>query len=298
MGMSSSGSFLYSGNRSVAVPVYLLEIPCGPLTGSRSYPCDGDGWGKNVTFQCPNITYAPSCVFYNESSGAWEGSGVGPASYNDTSGTFSCATSHLTDFASRFSALADEQVQVFSGVSSLGSGGGSLASQPQLVVVLVILFAFFCAVLWHAAELDAHGSIANFRALAQQKDVVLLAHLETALHPTKRFILDAFLQDKVEASLEAIAAVGGVTNPTPPSSPGSGTLSKKGIHEHPAFSRTSKPPRPSGCLGTGSFLAAFFGVFSVSEDLLKDAPPSNKGSGEGGEGLSPPPPPPQVLFLF
>jgi len=302
---SSPDIIRVAGNRSIPVPVYVMSIPCGQMVGVRNYSCDADAWGKNVTYACPNVSFVPRCLFFNDTSQAWESGGIGLSSYNSTLGSFTCTTTHLTDFAARFSALGEEQEQVFAGISTLSADGGYLLSQPHLVVVLSCLVIFFLWLVWHSAELDAHGRLANFRAFAQDDEVSLLAHLESAAGE-QRFILDSFLQEAVEKAMASVACAqqkecvvqlsgrsndddddavsataGGGKPPLSVKSNSWVSLSPRDLKSHRALEPQASLPPPKTFLGAHTILSLIFNLFHLPEGL-GHAKTHDGGGGSGG----------------
>jgi hypothetical protein len=95
------------------MPAYTVQIDCGTEAGLITTDvCRPSLANQPISFACPTVRRTAACGFWNETAQKWETSGCRLFSVHADSVV--CACTHLTDFAARFVALAEEQQNVFS----------------------------------------------------------------------------------------------------------------------------------------------------------------------------------------
>jgi len=88
--------------------------------GTWNVPCQMDTWmsvncttfdtNSIVTAQCPSLILTPKCLYWDTTSGSWSSDGCKPTLVNSS---VQCSCTHLTDFATRIDAMAQENKQLF-----------------------------------------------------------------------------------------------------------------------------------------------------------------------------------------
>jgi uncharacterized membrane protein YgcG len=67
--------------------------------------------GVSTLFACPAVRATPACLWWDGAAESWTTRGCTVANVTTTSIT--CACDHLTEFATRFAALGEQQQDVF-----------------------------------------------------------------------------------------------------------------------------------------------------------------------------------------
>ena len=180
---------------SVTAHVFELQADCGALMGARMLSCGPSFYGVAVNFSCPSIAVQPMCAYWSASRGTWATDGCVPI--NQTCDALVCACTHLTDFAGRFAALANEQNDVFAHSANLFDSPLSMLQQSPHVfaVVGMILFATFL-LLFVTAHLDAEAHLRFYETLRDDEEVQFLARIEELKGHV--FILDRLLDRRKE----------------------------------------------------------------------------------------------------
>jgi hypothetical protein len=92
-------------------PQFNIVVDCGSLLRGRAVSCGVGFYGRPVPFDCPKVGFAPVCGYWKVSQQAWATDGCVAVSL--IAGGAIVETTHLTDFALRFAAIAEENRQVF-----------------------------------------------------------------------------------------------------------------------------------------------------------------------------------------
>jgi hypothetical protein len=165
-----------------------LEIDCGPFR--RNFTCGLNGTGGQVAaLVCPPLVAAPTCGWWNESSGAWSSAGC-VATAHPATGAVVCACDHLTEFAARFASLAGSLEDEFEITLALGDPTFLLRYTYVIYLVAAVL-GVMAACLAAAAVLDARGDEKFYDALRADEEVDFLRRIEVARGG--EFILDRHL---------------------------------------------------------------------------------------------------------
>ena len=193
-----------------------VSVPCDAPIGNRSFVCSpGDSQSSfsspySVTWTCPSLSLVPVCAFWNETLNEW--SSAGCVVTQSGGGSISCACNHTTNFAARFTALADQQKVIFTG-EKIRENPITLLKQYPYVFILVGGIALFTLLsLLVAYDLDQEAAARYYQSLKNDPEVQFLERIETLKGNV--FVLDSvidkhilLLQDKItRARLEAEAS--------------------------------------------------------------------------------------------
>jgi hypothetical protein len=92
-------------------PTFNVVVECGALLGGRAAACGAGFYGSQVSFDCPAVEFVPVCGYWNTSLSAWATDGCVAVAL--VPGGAVVETTHLTDFALRFAAVAESNRDVF-----------------------------------------------------------------------------------------------------------------------------------------------------------------------------------------
>lgn len=192
----------YSRNpavRLVTSNVYTLQADCGPALGVRNVTCGPEYYGRDVTFNCPEIGLLPLCAYWNTDARRW--STAGCSVVNVTATAVTCACNHLTEFAARFAALADEQQDVFAHTLDLFEDGSLITRFPHVFIILGLIIMLSCFGVLVACVVDQRAAKRFYEHLLGDEEVQFLARIEELKGNV--FILDRVL-DRKKQDAEAI----------------------------------------------------------------------------------------------
>jgi hypothetical protein len=102
----------------------------------QSVSCAGGMGGSSFLFACPRVRPVPACLWWDAPAARWSGEGCVVVNASATSVT--CACDHLTEFAARFAALAEQQEAVFAQNARLVEPS-TYALNPGIFVVILTL---------------------------------------------------------------------------------------------------------------------------------------------------------------
>jgi hypothetical protein len=178
-----------TGYRTVTVPVYTIEVDCGGTVGAATFSCGSDPKAEmppqNVTFSCPETRIKPTCAFYNETLNTWSDNGCVVDEVTDD--YIVCACTHLTEFAARFSALADQQRDMFA-MNDLLSDPDVLNQYPNVFITIGTIGGSILILTFVTLYLDHVGDRRYYKLLTLDEEVATLRTIEQA--KGHAFILD------------------------------------------------------------------------------------------------------------
>ena len=162
-------------SRSVAL--FTLSVDCGPAMAPAIVACGAGMYGAAVQSSCRPPVVSPLCGWWDTGRGEWSTDGCHVVSADGVSVT--CACTHLTDFAARYTALgASAQVVFASSVLvpvpvALGSAAPLLFAVVFTTIALAVCIGAFLAVV------DTGSRRRFYRALATDAEVRFLHRIET-----------------------------------------------------------------------------------------------------------------------
>lgn len=131
--------------RRADFPSYKLSVDCGGIVGVRTVTCGVGSYGRSVEYVCPRAVSQPTCAYWDTSNDAWATDGC--TVVNQTAGALTCACTHLTEFAARFSLVAAPDIETFEatmrvpGISSLfGNQTAVVATVASILVAVAVAY--------------------------------------------------------------------------------------------------------------------------------------------------------------
>lgn len=174
--------------------LYVLGRDCGEYLGEQRFLCRvGDL--NTYEYSCPTIqTPSPVCVYWDATNNYWSQDGCTLIDFDNES--FTCECDHMTNFAARFEAFAQQQTVIFSGLGLVVSG--------DTIYVFIAVSAILGALILGCVltcTLDSQGFKRYRNFLMKDEEVQFLRLLySTSGRP---FILDRLLDSKLrETSTE------------------------------------------------------------------------------------------------
>jgi len=192
-----------SAVKLTSASVYVLSVPCGDPIGNRNITCGPEFYGQSVTYECPEIGLLPLCAFWDEYLRRWSTAGCSVAKVTDTSVV--CACNHLTEFAARFAALADEQRDIFARSADIFENPGDLLEKyPHVFIIIGIIFSLTVVSFLISWVLDKRAAVKFYETLLEDEEVQFLARIEELKGNV--FILDRILDARKAAISDEIKA--------------------------------------------------------------------------------------------
>ena len=121
----------------------------------------------------PNTTFVPECVFWNTTTLEWSSDGCFVNS--KTSTTIECACTHLTDFASRFQAIAETNKKVFENAGAVFSLDG-LRKYANYYIFVGTFFATLLTIFIYVTKINNQNTIKYAKTLAKFSEITILQH--------------------------------------------------------------------------------------------------------------------------
>lgn len=187
-----------TGYTMVTVPVYTISVDCGGAVGKQTFSCGSDPavdtGPRNITFDCPITRVQPTCAFWNDTTATWSDNGCTVVEATDE--YVLCSCNHLTEFGARFSALADQQQDMFA-MNDLLSDPDVLNQYPYVFILIGVIGATVLLLSFVTLYLDSQGDARYFKLLTLDEEVQTLRIIEEA--KGHHFILDRAIDRKYAA---------------------------------------------------------------------------------------------------
>jgi len=184
-----------TGYTMITIPVYKISVDCGGIIGKQTLSCGTDPaideGPRNITFNCPSTRVQPTCAFWNETSNSWSDNGC--TAIGATDEYIICSCNHLTEFGARFSALADQQQDMFA-MNDLLSDPDVLNQYPYVFILIGTIGGVILLLSFVTLYLDSKGDARYFKLLTLDEEVQTLRIIEEA--KGHHFILDRALDRK------------------------------------------------------------------------------------------------------
>lgn len=155
-------------------PVFSLEYDCGGPIGVQTFTCGPGYYGREISYTCPDVIRRPTCLYWDATANAWSGQGCVVQSVSDTSIT--CACDHLTAFAARYAALAQQQEDMFALTSELANecvvGYNAYIFEIVGAMAAIVIFGT-CA----ARGVDIRGDKKFYKSLMADEEITFMRML-------------------------------------------------------------------------------------------------------------------------